>query len=75
MAVRFGNWKLHVKTYSQLGLNYFEGKELLLFNLDTDPSEKYDLSGSYPDIVTDLKLLIEEQNQKMDRTKSFFEDD
>lgn len=75
MAVRLGNWKLHVKTYSQLGLNYFDGKELLLFNLDIDPSEKYELSDSYPDIVNSLKLLIEAQNQKMDRTKNFFDED
>ncbi len=73
MAVRVGKWKLHVKTYSQLGLKYFGEKEELLFNLDSDPSEKYDLSSSHPDIVSELKSLIEEQNRKIEESKSFFD--
>lgn len=60
MAVRKGPWKLHVKTYSQLGLEYFDGKLPLLFNLHTDPSEKYDLADRNPEVVSQLLELIDE---------------
>lgn len=59
-AVRKGKWKLHVKTYSQLGLDYYNKKLPLLFNLDEDSSEKYDLSDKYPEIVKELSVLIDE---------------
>ncbi len=65
MAVRQGNWKLHVKTYSQLGLDYFKGKIPLLFDVYVDPSEKYDLADKYPQIVSKLRTLILEQNEKL----------
>ncbi len=73
MAVRKNSWKLHVKTYSQLGFDYFPEKQILLFNLYNDPSEKYDLSDKYPDIVKELTQLIEKQN-KADRAEGSFFD-
>ena len=73
MAVRKGKWKLHIKTLSQLGIDYFNGKLPLLFNLDIDPSEKYELSDKYPDIVKELALLIEEQNKAVLAEGSFFD--
>ena len=50
-AVRDGAWKLHVRQYSQTKQEYFGGRVPLLFNLATDPSEKYDLSTEHPEIV------------------------
>lgn len=73
MAVRKGSWKLHVRTYSQLGIDYFGGRQLLLFNLHNDPSEKYDLSDQHPIIVEELNLLIENQMKKIKTEKNFFE--
>ncbi|MDR1757016.1 MAG: sulfatase [Culturomica sp.] len=73
MAVRKGMWKLHVKTYSQLGIDYFDGKQVLLFNLYTDPSEKYDLSDSRPDLVAELSQLIKNQREEALREGSFFD--
>ncbi len=61
-AVRKGKWKLHIRTFSQLGIDYFSGKVPLLFDLETDPSERYELSDQYPDIVKDLELEIDQQN-------------
>lgn len=72
MAVRKGIWKLHIKTYSQLGVDYFPGKRVLLFNLYNDPSEKYDLSDKYPEIVKELTQLIENQNEAARKEGSFF---
>ena len=74
MAVRKGSWKLHVKTYSQLAVDYFNGKQLLLFNLNSDPSEKYDLSDQYPEVVNELKLLIEKQTEKVKIENNFFDE-
>jgi len=57
-AVRLGPWKLHIYTSSQTGVDYFNSKLPLLFNLDEDPSEKYDLSDERPDKVSELLELI-----------------
>ena len=72
MAVRKGKWKLHVKTYSQLGLDYFKGELPLLFNINADPSEKYNLATKYPDIVKELTALIEEKLEEVKTTGDFF---
>ena len=58
-AVRLGPWKLHVHTSSQTGKAYFANKLPLLFNLEEDPSEQYDLSDVYVNIVDSLSQLIE----------------
>ena len=72
MAVRKGQWKLHVKTYSQLGLDYFKGELPLLFNINTDPSEKYNLATKYPEVVKELTSLIEEKLEEVKTTGDFF---
>ena len=46
LSIRKGNWKL-------------VGKEL--FDISSDLAEKKDLSGDFPQIVEELKLLLEEQ--------------
>lgn len=71
MAVRHGKWKLHVKTYSQLGLKYFEDELPLLFNLENDPSEKYNLASQYPEIVKELSASLEEKIKEVNRTGNF----
>lgn len=73
MAVRKGPWKLHVKTYSQTGVDYFEGKIPLLFNLYEDPSEKYDLSDQFPDVVKELSTFIDDKLKEIKETGSFFD--
>ena len=73
MAVRKGYWKLHIKTYSQLGIDYFPGKNILLFNIDNDPSEKYDLSSKYPELVEELTLLIKKQQIVIQDEGTFFD--
>jgi arylsulfatase A-like enzyme len=47
-AVRSGHWKLLV-----------DGNHLMLFDLGTDPGERNDLAASRPDLVTQLKRLLE----------------
>lgn len=72
LAVRKGPWKLHIKTYSQLGIEYFSKKLPLLFQIDNDPSEKYDLSEKYPKIVQELEELIKDQKIKVAENGNFF---
>jgi arylsulfatase A len=72
-AVRHGKWKLHIKTNSQLGIDYFDGELPLLFNLEVDPSEKYNLASEYPEIVKTLNELIESKIEEINKTGSFFD--
>lgn len=72
MAVRKGPWKLHVKTYSQTGNTYFDKEPPILFNVDSDPSEKYELSEKYPGIVEELSALINIQNKEVEAEGDFF---
>ncbi len=73
MAVRKGSWKLHIKTSSQLGLKYFDKEMPLLFNLNIDPSEDYELSEQHPEIVKELLDLIEAQKKKIESEPNFFD--
>ncbi len=72
-ALRKGPWKLHVKTSSQTGKDYFEGKLPLLFNLDIDPSEQYDVSDENPDIVQDLLAEIKQHKKEVAEASNFFD--
>jgi len=58
-AVRKGPWKLHIRTSSQTRKKYFGGKLPLLFQLEVDPSEAYDLAAKETAIVEDLRELLE----------------
>lgn len=59
MAVRQGPWKMHLMTYD----TFFSNSELkkhdppLLFNLEHDPSEKYNVANEHPDIIEKMKKL------------------
>ncbi len=72
-AVRSGKWKLHTKTFSQTGVDYFNGELPLLFNLETDPSEKYNLASEYPAVVSSLKDLMDNQLKLIENTGSYFD--
>ena len=73
MAVRKGPWKLHIKTYSQTGIDYFEGQLPLLFNLLEDPSETQDVAEQHPELVRELQLAIKKHKEEVRYTASFFD--
>ena len=61
-AVRKGAWKAHFTTHPSYS------KELpvphdppLLYNIEADPSEKYDVSKQHPGIVEELRSMFEKQ--------------
>jgi arylsulfatase len=72
-AVRKGKWKLHIHTSSQIRKDYFNGTLPLLFNLNEDPSEKYDLSKQHSDIVNMLLQEIENHNNELNNQPDFFQ--
>ena len=72
MAVRDGKWKLHVKTWSQIHKDYFDGKLPLLFNLEMDPSEKYDVADKHPEIVERLTKMINEKRAEVKNNGCFY---
>jgi len=72
-AVRKGKWKLHLKTHSQTGIEYFNEKLPLLFNVNMDPSENYDVSDKHPEIVAELTELLQQQEIRTNEDSNFFD--
>lgn len=72
-AVRMGPWKLHIKTSSQTGQQYFGEKSPLLFNLDTDPSEKYELSEQFPAMVDSLMQIIQTHKSEIEQSGNYWQ--
>ena len=72
-AVRDGKWKLHTKTYSQTGVDYFKGELPLLFDLEMDPSEKYNIAKEHPEVVAKLKRLIDNKLDEIKLNSNFFD--
>ncbi|MGH8018082.1 MAG: sulfatase family protein, partial [Opitutaceae bacterium] len=63
-AVRKGPWKLHLKTVSPAQIAGWGNWPVtrhnppLLFNVETDPGENYDVAADHPEIIAALKGLI-----------------
>ena len=72
-AIRKGKWKLHIKTSSQLKLDYFNGHIPLLFNLDEDPGEQYPLEDQHPEIVNELLKMIQDHKQSIIEQSNYWE--
>lgn len=63
-AIRHGSYKAHFITQSEYGGEPPVVHETpLLYNLDEDPSEKYDVAAGHPDIVGELRRLAEAHKQ------------
>ncbi len=65
-AVRKGPWKIHLKTVYPAASKKWgdwpvtEHNPPLLFNVDEDPGEKYNVAEAHPEIVAELAKLIEQ---------------
>ncbi|MDX1769586.1 MAG: sulfatase [Arenibacter troitsensis] len=59
-AARLGDYKAHYITEGSYG--QFGEKEIhnppILFNLSVDPSEKFDLGASHPEILAEIDLMV-----------------
>ena len=65
-AIRKGPWKAHfstLATYSKMPLT--EHNPPLLYNLDVDPSEQYNLANKHPEVVEEIIKVYEEHKKNM----------
>ncbi len=67
-AVRHGPWKLHrISNTAEWRSATSKHDPPLLFHLEHDPSEKYDVAAAHPDIVQRLLALMAEHEAKVER--------
>ena len=69
-AVRKGQWKMHLQTIEKpyRGENriYEDRRENpLLFNIEEDPSEKYNMAEEHPEVIEQIKVLIKEHRDNL----------
>ena len=63
-AVRKGDYKAHFKTRVPYGMEAPKEDALPeLYNLSVDPSEKYNIAEQHPDVIEELRELMEEHKQ------------
>jgi arylsulfatase A-like enzyme len=73
MAFRKGPWKAHFITQGSYGTKPAEPVEHdppLLFNLEHDPSEQYNVAEKHPDIVADILAAADRHRAGMDPAPS-----
>ena len=74
MAVRHGNWKMHLLTQDAYGQPQPVSHDTpLLFNLHLDPSEKRDVSKENPDVIKLLSEVIQEHLKSAKHAESQLE--
>ena len=80
-AARKGPWKLHTHLYSQTGNNYGFAPNSsarvavspnLLFNVETDPSERYNVAADHPVVVSELQALLAAFNASVATEQTFW---
>jgi arylsulfatase A len=75
-GVRRGSWKLHTSVYSQLGDNYgYKNVSLqnpLLFQVEQDPGERFNLAADQPSVVRELQDEIQAFQQQSKAEGSFW---
>lgn len=59
MAVRKGPWKMHLITQAGYGEGPTEQDPPLLFHLEHDPSEQYNVAKEHPQVIADIMEEIE----------------
>jgi len=75
-AVRKGKWKLHLRyaAYNREGygkkftnVKWITPETPMLFNVEVDPSEQYDVSAEHPSIITELKKCADDYKAEIER--------
>ena len=73
-AIRKGAYKAHFITQGEYGP---PAKELhdppLLFNLEVDPSEKTDIAGQHPEVLIEMKRILEEHRATLTEVENQLE--
>ncbi len=73
-AVRKGKWKLHFRYLDHPGREYtysnkswIDADTPMLYDLEVDPSERFDLAEEHPEIVKELTAIAENYKAEIER--------
>ena len=79
MRVRYGEFKAHLIT--QGAYNYPKGSDRkiildkpLLYNLNIDPSEKYNVADKNPKILVEINKILEKHKKNLKAPKDLLKD-
>jgi arylsulfatase A len=73
-AIRKGPWKMHLYTKTEYTKSKVKKHDPpLLYNIEHDPSEKYDLGAKHPDIIRDLQKEITKHQATLEAVPSQLE--
>ena len=66
-AARKGSFKLHYITQTSYVKDTKRTvyKQQLLFNIDVDPSEKYNIASEHPEIISKIQKMVEEHKSNV----------
>jgi arylsulfatase A len=64
-AVRLGNYKAHFITQGGYKSDKIFHDTPLLYNLNTDPSEQYDIANTNPAVIAEIQNVIKHHNEKL----------
>ena len=66
-AARKGSWKAHFMTQwaYESDNQYTEHDPPLLFNLDLDPSEQYDVAEDHPEVIAEIREMVKVHQEAM----------
>ncbi|MEM1121005.1 MAG: sulfatase, partial [Bacteroidota bacterium] len=68
-AVRVGPYKAHFMTQASYTPEPPQTQSTpLLFNVEEDPSEQYNIADKHPDILVQIKEVVKAHQEKLDRT-------
>ena len=74
MAARLGPWKAHFMTQAGYGQAKPEAHDPpLLFNLEHDPSEQYDVAKKHPEVISEIRQLVAEHQAGLEAPPSQLE--
>ncbi len=74
MAVRAGAWKAHFKTQSGYGQQQAETHDPpLLFNLQIDPSERFNVAAANGDVLAEIQTLVDKHRARLQSAPSQLE--
>jgi arylsulfatase A len=74
MAARLGPWKAHFKTQTGYGQPMLEVHDPpLLYNLDVDPSERFNVAAANADVLAQIHALVEKHRSGMQPAPSQLE--
>ncbi|MEX1042609.1 MAG: sulfatase [Pirellulaceae bacterium] len=66
MAVRKGPWKMHLITQNAYGPNQPKSHDPpILYHLEHDPSEKYDVAKDHPDVIAEMLDEVKKHKAEM----------